>query len=139
MGKGDVSGKEMTNMTTGFEHVTTIPQFKRRKVLAVRDFPPGYRRGATTDHGLNRQIAVDQGKYNEAAIKVGAKMLMQKRRHLCWSACSAHYWDLILKEISNRKSARRVLDEAKKITSFIYNHTWTIDYIQRYTEGRELL
>ncbi|KAH1114854.1 hypothetical protein J1N35_008232 [Gossypium stocksii] len=59
MEKGDVSGKEMTNVTTRFEHVTTIPEFKRRKVSAVRDFPPGCGRGATTDHGLNRQIAVD--------------------------------------------------------------------------------
>ncbi|KAH1097590.1 hypothetical protein J1N35_014511 [Gossypium stocksii] len=62
MGKGDVSGKEMAKVTMGFEHVTTIPKFKRRKVSAVRDFPPGCRRGATMDHGLNRQIAVDQGK-----------------------------------------------------------------------------
>ncbi|KAH1055899.1 hypothetical protein J1N35_033964 [Gossypium stocksii] len=51
----------MAKVTTGFEHVTTILKFKRRKVSAVRDFPTGCGRGAT-DHGLNRQIAVDQGK-----------------------------------------------------------------------------
>ncbi|KAH1032458.1 hypothetical protein J1N35_044632, partial [Gossypium stocksii] len=52
----------MANVTMGFEHVTTIPKFKRCKVSAVRDFLPGCRRGATTDNELNRQIAVDQGK-----------------------------------------------------------------------------
>ncbi|KAH1039354.1 hypothetical protein J1N35_041097 [Gossypium stocksii] len=62
MGKGDISGKEMAKVTTGFEHITTIPKFKQRKVSAVSGFPPGYGRGVTTDHGLNRQIAVDQGK-----------------------------------------------------------------------------
>ncbi|KAH1129659.1 hypothetical protein J1N35_001037, partial [Gossypium stocksii] len=62
IGKGDISGKEMAKVTMGFEHVTTIPKFKRRKVSVVRDLSSGCRRGATTDHGLNRQIAVDQGK-----------------------------------------------------------------------------
>ncbi|MBA0786346.1 hypothetical protein Gotri_006698 [Gossypium trilobum] len=76
---------------------------------------------------------------NKAAIKTGGKMLIQKRRHLYWSACFAHCLDLILEETGNKKSVRRVLDEAKKITSFIYNHTWTIDYMKRYTQGRELL
>ncbi|KAH1031203.1 hypothetical protein J1N35_043377 [Gossypium stocksii] len=64
MSKGNTSGKEMANVITKFEHVNTIPKFKRRKVSAVRDFLPGCRRGATTDLRLNRQIAVDQGKYS---------------------------------------------------------------------------
>ncbi|XP_052486296.1 uncharacterized protein LOC128041038 [Gossypium raimondii] len=76
---------------------------------------------------------------NEAAIKADGHMLMQKRRHLYWSACSAHYLDLILEEISNRKSVKKVLDEAKKITSFIYNHTWTTDYMKKYTRGADFL
>ncbi|KAH1123263.1 hypothetical protein J1N35_006423 [Gossypium stocksii] len=62
MGKGDISGKEMAKLTMGFEHMTTILKFKRCKVSAVRDFLLGCERGATMDHGLNRQIAVDQGK-----------------------------------------------------------------------------
>ncbi|MBA0776155.1 hypothetical protein Gotri_011195, partial [Gossypium trilobum] len=76
---------------------------------------------------------------NEVAIKADCHMLMQKRRHLYWSACSAHYLDLILEEISNRKSVKKVLDEAKKITSFIYNHTWTINYMKKYTRGADCL
>ncbi|KAH1073297.1 hypothetical protein J1N35_025625, partial [Gossypium stocksii] len=38
MEKGSVSAKEMATMMTGFEHVTTIPKFKRRKVSAFRTF-----------------------------------------------------------------------------------------------------
>ncbi|KAH1114486.1 hypothetical protein J1N35_007864 [Gossypium stocksii] len=61
MGKGDISGKEMTaNKTTGFEHVIFTLNFKRRKVSAVRDFLPRYRRGVTMNLELNRQVAVDQ-------------------------------------------------------------------------------
>ncbi|KAH1082323.1 hypothetical protein J1N35_022084, partial [Gossypium stocksii] len=62
MGKGNSSGKEMAMMTTGFEHVTSMPKFKQCKVLVIQDFPPGCGIGATMDFGLNRQIAVDQGK-----------------------------------------------------------------------------
>ncbi|KAH1082456.1 hypothetical protein J1N35_022217 [Gossypium stocksii] len=64
MEKGSASGEEMATMTTGFEHVTTTPKFKRRNVSTVRDFLPGCEREATTDLGLHRQIAVDQGKYS---------------------------------------------------------------------------
>ncbi|KAH1047524.1 hypothetical protein J1N35_038308 [Gossypium stocksii] len=64
MEKGSTSGKEMATVMMGFEHVTTTPKFKRRKVSAVLDFSPGCGRGATIDFGLNRQIAVDQGKYS---------------------------------------------------------------------------
>ncbi|KAH1082165.1 hypothetical protein J1N35_021926, partial [Gossypium stocksii] len=35
MGKGDISGKEIAKVTTGFDHVTTILKFKRRKMSAV--------------------------------------------------------------------------------------------------------
>ncbi|MBA0730776.1 hypothetical protein Golax_020389, partial [Gossypium laxum] len=76
---------------------------------------------------------------NEAAIKAGGHMLMQKRRHLYWSTCSTHCLNLILEEIGNRKSVKKALDEAKNITSFIHNHTWTIDYMKKYTKGAELL
>ncbi|KAH1082814.1 hypothetical protein J1N35_022575 [Gossypium stocksii] len=45
MGKGSTSGNEMAMGTTGFEHITTTPNFKRRKVSAVQDFPPRCGRG----------------------------------------------------------------------------------------------
>ncbi|KAH1122471.1 hypothetical protein J1N35_005631 [Gossypium stocksii] len=54
----------MAKVTTGFEHVTSMLKFKRRKVSAIQDFLPGCGRGATTDFRLNRQIAIDQGKYS---------------------------------------------------------------------------
>ncbi|KAK5770389.1 hypothetical protein PVK06_046539 [Gossypium arboreum] len=76
---------------------------------------------------------------NEVEIKASGTMLMQKRRLLYCSGRSAPSLDLILEEVGNRKSVRRVLYEAKKITYFIYNHIWMIDYMKRYTQGRELL
>ncbi|KAH1129573.1 hypothetical protein J1N35_000951 [Gossypium stocksii] len=77
MGKGDASGKEMANVTTGFEHVTTTPKFKQRKVLVVRYFLPGCRRGATTDFGLNRQITVDQGMYSCLSVSDYSRFVLR--------------------------------------------------------------
>ncbi|KAH1129684.1 hypothetical protein J1N35_001062 [Gossypium stocksii] len=69
MEKGNTSGKEMEKVTTGFEHVTTMPKFKQRKVSTVRDIPFRYKKGATTDLRSHRQIAVDQGKYSLSISK----------------------------------------------------------------------
>ncbi|KAH1073340.1 hypothetical protein J1N35_025668 [Gossypium stocksii] len=55
------SSKVSVKMSTEYESVTISPKFKRRKVSAVRDFPPGCGRRATTDLELYRQIKVDQG------------------------------------------------------------------------------
>ncbi|KAH1122032.1 hypothetical protein J1N35_005192 [Gossypium stocksii] len=42
------------------ENVISTPKFKRRRVSAVRDFSPGYRRVTASNFGLSRQIAIDQ-------------------------------------------------------------------------------
>ncbi|MBA0782724.1 hypothetical protein Gotri_000562 [Gossypium trilobum] len=65
---------------------------------------------------------------NEAAIKVGGKILMQKRRLLYWLGRSAHCLDLILEEFGNRKSVRRVLDEAKK-DNFFHRQSYMDDWL----------
>ncbi|MBA0860800.1 hypothetical protein Goshw_021378 [Gossypium schwendimanii] len=36
-------------------------------------------------------------------------------------------------------SVAKVLDEAKKVTCFIYNHIWTIDLMKKYTQGKQIL
>ena len=48
-------------------------------------------------------------------------LLMEKRKHLFWSPCAAHCIDLILEDIGNMKHIKETLDQAKMITSFIYN------------------
>ncbi|MFQ6649658.1 hypothetical protein Gotur_023522 [Gossypium turneri] len=81
------------------------------------------------------QIVTD----NEAAMKVARKKLMLKRRHLYWTSCAAHCLDLCLEDIEKKLSVAKVLDEAKKVTCFIYNHIWTVDLIKKYTQGKQIL
>ncbi|KAE8690437.1 putative phospholipid:diacylglycerol acyltransferase 2 [Hibiscus syriacus] len=71
------------------------------------------------------QIVTD----NEAAMKGAGKKRMLKRKHLYWTSCATHCLDLCLKDIGKRPSVAKVLEEAKKVTCFIYNHIWTVDHI----------
>ncbi|XP_057970336.1 uncharacterized protein LOC131159441 [Malania oleifera] len=76
---------------------------------------------------------------NEAAMKAGGKLLMQKRPNLYWTACAAHCIDLILEDIGKKSNVKKVLEDARTITSFIYNHTWTVNFMKKFTNNRELL
>ncbi|XP_040948587.1 uncharacterized protein [Gossypium hirsutum] len=73
------------------------------------------------------QIVTD----NEAAMKAAGKKLMLKRQHLYWTSCAAHCLDLCLEDIGKKPSVAKVLDEAKKVTCFIYNHIWTVDLMKK--------
>ena len=81
------------------------------------------------------QIVTD----NEAAMKAAGRKLMEKRQHLYWTACSAHCLDLCLEDIGKKSSIQWALEEAKKVTCFIYNHIWTVDLLKKYTNGKQIL
>ncbi|KAF1883414.1 hypothetical protein Lal_00042171 [Lupinus albus] len=76
---------------------------------------------------------------NEKSIKAIGQKLMEKRPHLYWSACSAHCLDLCLEDIGKKKSVQKSLEEAKMVTTFIYNHIWIVNLMKKYTRGREIL
>ncbi|KAG8493304.1 hypothetical protein CXB51_010855 [Gossypium anomalum] len=81
------------------------------------------------------QIVTD----NETAMKAAGKKLTLKRKHLYWTSCIAHCLDLYLEDIGKKPSVAKVLDEAKKVTCFIYNHIWTVDLMKKYTQGKQIL
>ncbi|XP_028061928.1 uncharacterized protein LOC114265344 [Camellia sinensis] len=70
---------------------------------------------------IGEQYVVQVVTDNEPALKAAGKMLMRKRKHLYWTACSAHCIDLMLKDIANKKSVAKVIEDGKTITNFIYN------------------
>jgi hypothetical protein len=81
------------------------------------------------------QIVTD----NEAALKAVGLKLMEKRPTLYWSPCAAHCLDLCLEDIGKKSNVQKVLDEAKKVTLFIYNHIWTVNLMKKYTKGKEII
>lgn len=76
---------------------------------------------------------------NEAAIKSGGKKLMEKFPNLYWTACSAHCIDLILEDFGKRKNIKTVIEQGKVITQFIYNHNWVVNYMKKFTDGRDII
>ena len=76
---------------------------------------------------------------NEKALKAAGQKLMEKRPHLYWTACVAHCLDLCLEDIGKKKNVKKILDEAKIVTSFIYNHIWTVNLMKKYTGGKEII
>ena len=76
---------------------------------------------------------------NEASFKAAGMLLMEKRKHLFWSLCAAHCIDLMLEDIGNMKQIKETLDQAKMITSFIYNSLKVVNLMKAFTKDRDLL
>ncbi|XP_058732564.1 uncharacterized protein LOC131604090 [Vicia villosa] len=76
---------------------------------------------------------------NEAALKAAGQKLMEKRPHLYWSSCVAHCLDLFLEDIEKKKNIHNLLSEAKMVSTFIYNHTYIVSLMKKYTGGRDIV
>ncbi|KAA8544634.1 hypothetical protein F0562_022646 [Nyssa sinensis] len=72
---------------------------------------------------------------NHAAYKKAGELLMEKRRHLYWTPCATHSLDLILHDFAQIEVVHNILDEAKKVTNFIYNHNRILDIMRNYCTG----
>nr|XP_007134308.1 hypothetical protein PHAVU_010G036200g [Phaseolus vulgaris]ESW06302.1 hypothetical protein PHAVU_010G036200g [Phaseolus vulgaris] len=80
------------------------------------------------------QVVTD-GAFNFVAI---GQMLEEKRTKLFWSPCAAHCLDLILEDIGQLPVFYNTIANAKKITTFIYRHTWVLNLYRKYSKGKEL-
>ena len=67
------------------------------------------------------QIVTDNG---SAFVKVGK--LLIKKYNIYWTLCAAHCIDLMFEDIGKRTSIADVITKARKITNFIYNHSWLL-------------
>ena len=76
------------------------------------------------------QIVTDNG---SASMKAG-KLLM-KKFNLYWTPCTVHCINLIFEDISKRTSVIDVINNAHKITNFIYNHGWLLAQMRKYCGG----
>ena len=56
-----------------------------------------------------------------------------------WTSCAAHCIDLMLEDIGKLAWIHEVVDKAKSITKYIYNHTNVLHTTRIYTEGKELV
>ena len=76
------------------------------------------------------QIVTDNG---SAFVKAG-KLLM-KKCNLYWTPCAAHCIALMFEDIGKRESVFDLITNARKITNFIYNHSWLLATMRKVCGG----
>ncbi|RVX06633.1 hypothetical protein CK203_029523 [Vitis vinifera] len=76
------------------------------------------------------QIVTDNG---STFMKAGKQLM--KKYNLYWTPCAAHCIDLIFEDIGKRPNVIEVINNARKITNFIYNHGWLLAQMRKYCGG----
>jgi hypothetical protein len=92
--------------------------------------------------GFIREIGVQnvvQVITDNAANYVSAgKMLMERHPTLFWTPCAAHCLDLLLEDMGKLSFIKEVVDMARSIPKFIYNHAFVLSLMRRFTRNKEL-
>ena len=69
---------------------------------------------------------------------VVGKMLMERHRTLFWTPYAAHCIDLLLEDMGKLSFIKEVIDMAKSVPKFIYNHAFVLSLMRRFTRSKEL-
>ncbi|KAL0906334.1 hypothetical protein M5K25_024821 [Dendrobium thyrsiflorum] len=83
---------------------------------------------------IGEQLVVQVVTDNASAYKAAGHILMEKRKHLYWTPCAAHCIDLILEQLGDLPQHKNALSKAKKITKFIYNHSWVLALMRKFSK-----
>ncbi|KAK2646477.1 hypothetical protein Ddye_021672 [Dipteronia dyeriana] len=70
--------------------------------------------------------------------KKAGEMLMQKRKRLWWTPCTAHCIDLMLEKIGSLPQHQNALKKVKKVSNFMYNRGWMLVLMRKHT-NKELI
>jgi hypothetical protein len=76
---------------------------------------------------------------NVANYGVAGRMLMQRYPTLFWTPCVGHCIDLVLEDMGKIPYIKDIVESAKSITKFIYNHASVLSLMRRFTNNRELV
>jgi hypothetical protein len=71
---------------------------------------------------IGRENVVQVVTNNRANFKAAGRLLMDRIPHLFWTPCAARCLDLMLEDIGNIKSFNTCINQAKKVSRFLYRH-----------------
>lgn len=71
-------------------------------------------------------------------VAVG-RLLRERHPFLFCTLCASHCLNLFLEDIGKLDWVGPVVEEARKITKYIYNHPWVLNLIREHTKGKELV
>ncbi|XP_014617058.2 uncharacterized protein [Glycine max] len=81
------------------------------------------------------QVVIDNGSNYVSA----SKLLEDKRKHIYWTPCAAHYIDLMLEDTGKLPLIRKRIRRTINLVGFIYAHSGTLSLLKNYTNKRELV
>jgi hypothetical protein len=67
------------------------------------------------------------------------RMLEEKHRTIWWTACATHCLDLMLEDIGKIEWVKKIVEQGKRITRYIYNHSWVLNLMRKNNGRRELV
>eukprot|EP00253_Pinus_taeda_P033448 PITA_33448 len=76
---------------------------------------------------------------NASNYVLDGKLLEEKHKTIFWTPCATHCIDLMLEDIGKLDWVKNIVDHAKSITKFIYNNSWILSLMRKYTEGRDII
>ena len=92
--------------------------------------------------GFSREIGVQNMVQfttdNAANYVVVGRMLMERHHTLFWTPCATHCIGLLLEDMRKLSFIKEVIDMARSIPKFIYNHAFVLGLVRRYTKNKEL-
>eukprot|EP00253_Pinus_taeda_P032232 PITA_32232 len=77
--------------------------------------------------------------YNAANYVAAGRMLMERHPTLFWTPCTTHCIDLMLEDIGKISFVKDIVDSSKNIIKFIYNHTFVLNLMKKFTNNKELV
>ncbi|OVA01901.1 zinc finger protein [Macleaya cordata] len=91
------------------------------------------------DIGPENVVQVIMGNALLNYVDVGNHRIMQKYSTIFCTPCASQCLDLILEDFSKIDWVNRCILQAQFITKFIYNRTWVLDLMKKFTGGQELV
>nr|GEY65352.1 hypothetical protein [Tanacetum cinerariifolium] len=73
------------------------------------------------------QMVIDNG----ANYKAVGILLSERYRTVTWSPCAAHCLNLVLKDVSELDNVKEIITLASRVTVFIYNHKWPLNWLRK--------
>ncbi|XP_041995799.1 uncharacterized protein LOC121745919 [Salvia splendens] len=80
------------------------------------------------------QVVTDNGSNYVAVGK-----MMEKRKHLYWTSCTAHCIDLMLEDIDKIPVIQRTIKRAISLVSYIYSNGFTLHLLRSFTKKKDLV
>jgi len=68
-----------------------------------------------------------------------AKLLREKRPNIFWTSCATHTLNLMLEAIGKLPRFKKVIDQAKTFTIFIYAHHKTLSMMRSFTKKIDII